>query len=329
MHRHRYAVLAATAIIAACIITGVLFTLPPGAPRTSTITGAVLVQNSDARKQTPIPNAQISASSTTATGATESDSSGFFTIRLTPAVRRGQSVGLSFRRAGYQPLDLTQPATGQIVLAYMTPVPASESPHAAAPESVLSDIRVRYSMNTQISADIASIAKPFEVVNTNGVPCNDHSPCSPNGRWKAAQLTTSFDAGPGSAYHNVRVSCISGPCPFTKIQSEKLSDNGQVFSVAVLNWSDTATFLVEAEVVQKKPASIVRELYPVEFGQALSFTLPATAEGPAIEASLNNQDIVFPLGPDLILPWASCTVKVQQDASKLYRCDLNDNYKFK
>jgi hypothetical protein len=329
MHRRRYAVLLSAAVVAAGIIAGVLLTLPPGVPRTSTIRGAVLVQNSDARKQTPIPSVQISATSAISTGATESDSSGFFTLNLKPAVRRSASIAFSFRHAGYEPLELTQPADGRIVLAYMTPVPARSAAQEAGRQNTLTDVRLRYSVNTELSDDVGSIAKPFEVVNTNGVPCKDQSPCSPNGRWKATRFSTSFDAGKGNAYRNVRLSCISGPCPFTKVQSESLSDNGQVFSVSVLNWSDTTTFLVEAEVVQKKPASIVRESYPVAFGQALDFTLPADAEGPAIEASVNGQDIVFPLGPDLILPWASCTVKVQQDSSKLYRCDLNDNYKFK
>lgn len=329
MRRHRYAVLFATAIVAACIVAGVLYTLGPGVPRTSVITGVVLTQNSDARKQTPVANAQITANSGISSGLTASDSTGFFSIRLTPAVRRGQPVVLSFHHTSYQPLQLTPAADGQAVLAYMTPLPAAASPQAAGPQITLSDIRVRYSVNTEVSQNIGSFHNTFEVVNTNAVPCNDQSPCSPDGHWKAARRDISFDAGEGSAFHNVRVSCISGPCPFAKILSEKLSQRDRVFSVSVLNWSDTTTFLVEAEVVQRNPTSIVLQSYPVEFGQTLDFTLPATAEGPSIEATLDGQDIVFPLGPDLILPWASCTVKVQQDSSKLYRCDLKENYRFK
>ncbi|HEX7358925.1 MAG TPA: carboxypeptidase regulatory-like domain-containing protein [Bryobacteraceae bacterium] len=328
--RRRYAVLVAALVVAGGIVTGVLLTLGPGAPRTSTITGAVLVENSDARKQTPVGNVEISASSGISTGLTASDSSGFFSLRLKPAVRRGQPVVLSFRHADYQPLDMTEPANGQVLLAYMTPVPvAAASLQAAGPIITLSDIRIRYSFNTQVSQNIGSMSKTFEVVNTNGVPCNDHSPCSPNGRWKATRRSISFDAGEGSAYLNVRVSCISGPCSFTKIQSEPKPEPHRVFTVTVLNWSSTATFLVEAEVVQNNPTSIVRQSYPVQFGQTLDFTLPGTAEGPSIEATLNGQDIVFPLGPELILPWASCTVKVEQDQSKLYRCALKDNYRFK
>jgi hypothetical protein len=327
--RRRYAVLITAVIVGGCILAGVLLTLP-GPPRTSAILGAVLIQNSDARKQSPIPDAQITATAGISTGSTQSDSTGFFRLNLKPAVRRGELVTLSFQHSGYEPLQLTQAAEGQIVLAYMTPLPKKTEEQPAGPENTLSDLRIRYSLNTEISQDVGSKSDTFEVVNTNGVPCNGRSPCSPDGKWKAAQRSVSFDAGQKSAFREVRLSCIAGPCPFTKIQSEGLSDQDRVFSATVLNWSDTTTFLFEAEVVQRKPVSLERISYPVEFGETLDFTLPGTAEGPSIEASVNGSDpIVFPLGPELILPWAACTVKVQPDSSKLFTCQLNHNYKFK
>lgn len=329
MRRHRVAVLVSTAIVAVGIIAGVLYTLGPGAPHTSRLTGVVLVENSDVAKQTPVANAQITANSGISTGLTASDSAGFFSIRLTPPVRNGQPVVLSFHHADYRPLQLTQPADGQIVLAFMAPLPPTATPQVFGPQTVLSDLRVRYSVNAEISQNIGSIAKTFEVVNTNAVPCAGHSPCSPDGRWRATRRTASFDAGEGSAFYNVRVSCISGPCPFTKIEPGKLTERDRVFSVSVLNWSGTAIFLVEAEVIQRNPTSIVRQSYPVQFGRTLDFTLPGAAEGPSIEAAVNGTDIVFPLGPELILPWATCSVKVQEDKSKLYRCDLNADYRFK
>jgi hypothetical protein len=60
----------------------------------------------------------------------------------------------------------------------------------------------------------------------------------------------------------------------------------------------------------------------------MSFILPASAEGPSIEADVNGQPIVFPLGPDLIVSWGTCSVKVSPDQTKLYRCDLNPDYRF-
>ena len=75
-------------------------------------------------------------------------------------------------------------------------------------------------------------------------------------------------------------------------------------------------------------SDLVRESYPVILGPTLSFTLPSTAEGPSIEAEVNAQPIVFPLGPDLLLSWAKCTLSISQD-SNVYRCELKPGYKFK
>jgi hypothetical protein len=60
----------------------------------------------------------------------------------------------------------------------------------------------------------------------------------------------------------------------------------------------------------------------------MNFTLPAAAEGPSIEAEMNGQPIVYPLGPALILSWATCTMKVNPDRTKAYRCELKPGYRF-
>jgi hypothetical protein len=75
-------------------------------------------------------------------------------------------------------------------------------------------------------------------------------------------------------------------------------------------------------------SDVVRESYPVIFGQTLSFSLPATAEGPSIEAEVNGQPIVFPLGPDLFLSWGQCTLEISKEQSKVYRCELKPGYRF-
>jgi hypothetical protein len=93
-------------------------------------------------------------------------------------------------------------------------------------------------------------------------------------------------------------------------------------------WSDTATFLVEAEVTHTRVADMVRYSYPVIFGPGMNFILPAGAEGPSIEATLNGDNIVFPLGPALILSWATCTEEVSPEQTRIYRCELKPGYKF-
>jgi hypothetical protein len=141
--------------------------------------------------------------------------------------------------------------------------------------------------------------------------------------------SASLEAGEGNQFRNARVSCIGGPCPFTKIDSDDFSQGGRAISVSVRNWSDTTTFLLEAEVVHPMVSDMVRESYPVIFGPALNFTLPSTAEGPSIEAEINGETVIFPLGPDLFLSWANCNVRGNGDQTKAYRCELKPGYRFR
>ncbi len=294
------------------------------------LTGVVLTEDSDPQKQSPIAYAQITSVASGITVAATSDASGLFRLTLpaTPETRR--PVVLNFQHAGFQPLEMTAaPAGDEIYLARMRPVP--EPAKTATRSGAVSDIknvRVRYSEKAPITTNTGSLAKTFEVVNTGNVPCNAHPPCSPDDKWKATVST--FDVpSEGEEFRNVRLSCIAGPCPFTKIESQEFVNGGHNLQISIRNWSDTTTFLLEAEVSQTRLTDMVRESYPVIFGSSMNFTMPAAAEGPSIEGELNGHDIVFPLGPDLILSWATCTVKVAPDHTKLFRCDLKAAYRFK
>ena len=189
-------------------------------------------------------------------------------------------------------------------------------------------LRVRYSIKAMSEVNIGSAAKPFQVVNTGNVPCNRQAPCSPDGNWKAAIGSAFLDAGAGNEFRNARVSCIAGPCPFTKIEKDDFSKGGQTIRVSARNWSDTTTFLLEAEVFHSMISEIVHESQPVIFGRVLDFTLPPSAEGVCIEAEMNGQTIIYPLGPALFLSWANCDVTLNRDQSKLYRCNLKAGYQF-
>jgi hypothetical protein len=169
------------------------------------------------------------------------------------------------------------------------------------------------------------------VVNKGNVPCNRQVPCSPDGNWKAATGSTTMDAGPDNEYRNVRASCIAGPCPFTRIDSSGFSQGGRIITATALDWSDTATFLLEAEVFRTSINSNVRLSYPVIFGQTLNFTLPTNEEGVSILAELDGTPMVFPLGPNLYLSWATCTSRTNREGerSTVYRCELKPGYAFK
>jgi hypothetical protein len=295
-----------------------------------TIKGAVLSADADPQKQLPIADVQITGlNGSGAVSTSKSDSSGFFSLTLRRGLRRRQPVTLQFRHAGYLPLDLNEFVSDNLYIARMVPVHQATHVDSGRPEVGIAQVRVRYSVKATTEADVGSAVKTFEVVNTGNVLCKGRHPCSPDGKWKAALASASLDAGEGNQFRNARVSCIAGPCPFAKVEFEDLSRGGRNVNVSVRDWSDTTTFLMEAEVVHPMVSDIVRESYPVIFGQALNFSLPLLAEGPSIEAEVNGESIVFPLGPDLFLSWADCHVRVDTDQAKAYRCELKPGYRFR
>src|SRR5258708_7668880 len=268
--------------------------------------GAVIRQDSDPKKQTPIADVQISITTGSTVPDAKSNAEGFFQLALPKGFRRRQPITLQVRHPDYHPLVLNEFLGDQLYVVHLQPVVQPVVAEADGPAIVVSNVRVRYSVKATTEADVGSAVKIFQVVNAGNVPCRGQSPCSPDGKWKAAVGSASLEAGEGNQFRNARVSCIAGPCPFTKIQSEGLTHDGQSMNVAALNWSDTATFLIEAEVVHPMASDLVRESFPVTFGQTLNFSLPAAAEGPSIEAEINGEAIIFPLGPDLFLSLAQC-----------------------
>ncbi len=139
----------------------------------------------------------------------------------------------------------------------------------------------------------------------------------------------SLDAGADNEFRNARLSCIAGPCPFTQVESDGFSKGGRFITASVRNWSDTATFALEAEVFRSENSNTTQRLYPIILGRGLNFTLAAAAAGVSIEAEVDGSPIVFPLAPNGILSWATCEVRVQKDQTHLYRCELKPGYIFK
>jgi len=294
-----------------------------------TLRGAVLQEDSDPNKQSPIADVKITAINALGKGEAYSASSGLFSLTLPKGLRRRQPVLLQFRHKDYQPLDLHDFVSDKLYIARLAPIQRETNTTGHHPEVVVSNSRIRYSVKATTEANVGSTVKTFQVVNTGNVKCAKQPPCSPDGKWRAAIGSTLLDAGEGNKFHDVRVSCIAGPCPFTKIELEDLSQDGRHLEVSVRDWSDTTIFLVEAEVVHPMISDAVREFYPVIFGRTLNFTLPASAEGPSVEAEVGGEPIVFPLGPDLFLRWADCHIGVDKDQSKTYRCELKSGYQFR
>ena len=299
------------------------------------IEGAVIQRNADTKKQVPIADVVITASDGGESAATRSEASGHFKLVLQKKLLSGAPVMVSFRHPSYEPFDM-KVQTGRLetqdalYVAAMIPINPETTAQSSHPDAVVSNVRVRYTINSRTETNIGSAVKTFQAMNTGNVPCNRHTPCSPDGKWKASAVSESLDAGANNTFSNVRASCIAGPCPFTRIDSSGFIHGGRNISVTALDWSDTATFLLEAEVDRSAISSNLRRLYPVIFGRSLSFTLPPTEEGVSLEADIDGSPMVFPLGPTPVFSWAKCTVRTDTEKEKtaVYVCELKPGYRF-
>ena len=305
-------------------------------PSFTTIQGAVIRRDTDARKQLPLAGVSVTATQNAKTYTAQSDGSGYFRIVFPDVLWPGQTVDLKFQQAEYRPLDLDlkmeyRSTVRQLIVVAMDPLAPQTSSNSNLPASVVSNIRVRYTVNREEAQNIGSAVRTFQVTNQGNIPCHRQSPCSPDGVWKASSGSVTLDAGAGNEFRNVRASCIAGPCPFTSISTSGFNQGGGRTIVATAqDWSDTATFLLEAEVFRTSIDSGVRTSYPVVYGRTLNFTLPPTQEGVSIEAEIDGTPMVFPLGPELNLSWAACSSRTEKqgDHSAVYQCELKPEYRF-
>ncbi|HEY1804412.1 MAG TPA: hypothetical protein VGG45_08010 [Terracidiphilus sp.] len=334
MSRRKIAwIVAVVAGAALAVVLGVL--IHHWRPRSLTIRGAVIRQDDDTRKQSPIADVLITASDGVTSRSVRSDAAGYFSVKFPEAVWPGQTVNLDFQHADYLPMSIKlraglRLASKELYVAAMKPIAQQSTEKISAKTSVVTNVRVRYSVNSQEEQNVGSAVKTFQAVNKPNVPCGGKPPCSPDGIWKATSASVTLDAGPENQFRNVRLSCIAGPCPFTRIDASGYANGGRTITASATSWSDTATFLLEAEVYRSAISSRVRHLYPVVFGRDLHFTLPPTQEGVSLEADLDGVPMVFPLGPELYLSWATCSVRDSPDPEKttVYRCELKPGYRF-
>ena len=334
MNWRKWIVWAGVSVVAVAVVTVLVVRSHRWRPRTISLQGAVIRRDQDARKELPLANVEVTATDGLMAVNTQSDASGYFNLKFRENVWPGQTVTVSFRSPDYESYDMTihlgiRSTAQKLYVAALTPTVPETRPRATKKPSLVANIRIRYTVNSQGDVNIGSAVKTFQVVNQANVPCNRQAPCSPDGDWKATTGSVTMDAGPDHAFRNVRASCIAGPCPFTRIDSSGYTQGGRMITATALDWSDTATFLLEAEVFRTEVNSNVRESYPVIFGQTLNFTLPPTEEGVSIEAELDGTQMVFPLGPDLYLSWATCTARNNREGEKstVYRCELKPEYR--
>jgi hypothetical protein len=313
-------------LVASVIAGGILLAVRWQRRQPISIQGAVLVEDSDPRKQQPIAGVEISAGDLAALDA-KSDSSGSFVLKLRKPIRKGHPIVLSFSHPQYRSLAMHDFVSNRLYIVHLVPLSSSPA-RANQPDVKVANVRVRYTANAMTEQNVGSAVKTFEIENKGNAPCKGQHTCSPDGKWKAALGSATLDAGVGNAFRDARASCIAGPCPFTKIEADHFSEGGRIFTVSARNWSDTATFLLEAEVFRLVMSQSEHWSYPVIFGEGLSFTLPSNAQSVSIEADLDGQTIIFPLGPSLFLSWATCDAEVNPDKGRVYRCTPKPGYRF-
>jgi hypothetical protein len=296
--------------------------------RVAVITGAIISDNKDPHLQRPISNAKITIGYGADSWKALSEVSGLFRVPLNPAVSLDETLDVHVEHPDYHPSTMTIAAKDRIYVIRLTPRTVSP-PVDERQTTRISNIRVRYATRSTTTTTIGAAVRTFDVINTGNVECAGHPPCSPDGKWKATVQSFSLDAGEQQKqFRNVRVSCIAGPCPFTHIEQDRFSRGGRNISVSVRNWSDPVTYVVEAEVAMTMESELIRHTYPVTFGRSMNFTLPSVASGISIEAEVDGSEIVFPLGPELRLSWATCRFEAGTDGAKQFRCELKPGYRF-
>jgi hypothetical protein len=226
-----------------------------------------------------LENATILAEYGAATAKATSDGAGFFRLRLNPPAPAGDPIRLRFDHPDYHAYSTVEPASQEIQIIRLAPTTSAAELNGAERAVPITNIRVRYATKAISTVNVASAVRTLDVVNKGNVPCQGRRPCSPDGKWKASLGSITINTGEdGKQFRNARLSCIAGPCPFTSIESDGFSRGGREITVTVRNWSDTVTYLLEAEVTQTIQSEIIRHTYPVIFGRSLNFTLPGTAQ---------------------------------------------------
>ena len=175
----------------------------------------------------PVPGVKVSVAGGLAEKGVLTSPTGYFVLTLNKRAKLEEPMTLQFRDMQYLPLDITSFMSDRLVVAHMTPLADLAGPVTALPQSTVANVKIRYTVKTSTVLNVGSTLKTFHVVNSGNVPCNGRYPCSPDGKWKAAVGFSSLEAPGGDFFSNARVSCIAGPCSFTRIGRRLLAGRTQ------------------------------------------------------------------------------------------------------
>lgn len=251
----------------------------------------------------------------------KTDQNGLFTIEVGSPAKIGDLLTLKLRRTCYQDFDETIAVANVLLTLYLW----------ANPSRTCDDPTI-----VSISVSSRFVEKTFPVVHHGTVPCKN-SPCSPDGKWEATDVSEALTAGPNDIFLKGSVVCVAGPCPFTQIVQDGFSSGGQGIHVVVRNWSDTATYILKGEIAGPVPL-------PVEIkGDSFTYrTYRSKGEGghqELIAETSEGEHLVLPSvnadGRFIGLPqasWASCHESVDEyptlHTQWTFHCKLKEGYKF-
>ena len=223
--------------------------------------GAVIHSAKDTHKQEPVADATITVSHGLVSTTTRSDASGYFRITFPQVIWPGEILSITITHPNYHPLSFEwhivfRSSLRRLMISELKPMATPPAPVSGKPPTVISDIRIRYTVAAPSEINIGSAVRTFQVVNQGNVPCNHQGPCSPNGAWKAATTPSPWMPAWATNIAMFAPRASPGPCPFTRIRTRA---QGRTIVATAEDWSDTATFLLEAEVFHTSIDSSVRE----------------------------------------------------------------------
>ena len=165
MNWRKWILWACAGLAAVAIITALVVRSQRWRPRTISIQGAVIRKDADPRRELPIGNVVVTATDGLMTVRTQSDASGYFNLKFRENVWPGQTVTLSFRSPDYESYDVTvhpgiRSTTQKLYVAALIPIRPDSQPKTAKKASVVSNIRIRYTVNSQGDNNIGSAVLP-------------------------------------------------------------------------------------------------------------------------------------------------------------------------
>ncbi len=96
--------------------------------------GAVVKQDADARRQSPITDVEVSVADGFTVPPVKSDFSGYFKLTLPRRILPGHPITLRFRHPDYEPVDLKETVSDKLYVVHMVSIHPDADNQANRPE---------------------------------------------------------------------------------------------------------------------------------------------------------------------------------------------------